>query len=109
VSINQYVVTGYIGVARSDVAYAAHVSRQVINRIDASSSSEQATLHFSQVQDFEFVCQTWLVLGVFQINPSHPMTLQFQATHQMMSDEATGTRYKQAFPVVHMQFSFPVV
>ncbi len=77
VRVDQDVVFRDIGQERGDVANPAHIGRQVVDLIDVLCGS-QAALPHPQVQNLKVVRGRGFVLRVFQIHPTHPMTISLQ-------------------------------
>ena len=85
-------VAGDIGVESGDVADATHIRRQVVHLVD-SPGGDQAVVQAAEIKELELVARTRLVLGVFDVDASHPVALIHQVLHQMVPDEATGTSH----------------
>ena len=92
VHIDQRIVAGDVCMIGRNKPDAAHVRRQVVNLIDASTRSDQAIVELAEIQKLELVRLGGFVFRLFDVHASHPVTVRIQAVDQVMSNKPPRTR-----------------
>jgi hypothetical protein len=95
VRVDQDIVPGNIRVIGGDVANPAHISREVIDLVDALGRL-LAVLPKPQVQQLKLVGRTGLEFRCLNIDAPDPKSVRFQAMNQVVADKSPGARDQNA-------------
>ncbi len=87
--VDQRVVVEDLGVVEGDEAHAAHIRGQRVHLIHTAGGL-QAVVPPTEIQDLELVRVDIGVLGILDVDTTHPVALLLQAGHEMMTNESTG-------------------
>lgn len=107
VRVYENVVTAERRMVRADVTDAAHVRGELIDVVHALHGAG-AVLEETEVGDEELVGGRGLELGLLDVNATHPIPSGFKRPHEVVTDEAAGSRDDDPLTALPPVFRFPV-